>query len=220
MRNALAALCLLSPAVSLAAPATPLQPPLPRLFISPVGEPFRAAGPSDDPVAAWFGQADADRSASLSRTEMEADAARFFATLDVNRDGEIDPEETSRYEREVAPEIQLGQQMGPWNGGRRRTKEERKRARESANGLQGAGRFSWLNIPQPIAAADADFNRGVSREEFASAAAARLQRLDTNQDGALTRAELPLLPEQWSEDERKKARKTPRPVEGIAIPIE
>jgi Ca2+-binding EF-hand superfamily protein len=183
-----------------------------------MGEPFRAAGAADDPVAAWFAQADRDGDGRLSRGEIEADAARFFASLDLDRNGEIDPAETSRYEREVAPEIQLGQQMGPWQGGRRRSSEERRRAREAADGLQGAGRFAWLNIPEPVAAADADLNRGVSRDEFARAAGERLQKLDTNQDGMLDRAELPLLPEQLSDDEKKKARKTPRRAEGIPLP--
>ena len=37
-------------------------------------------------------------------------------------------------------------------------------------GLDGAGRFSFLNIPHPVMAADVDMNRGVSRGEFAQAA--------------------------------------------------
>ena len=48
------------------------------------------------------------RAAVPTVAELQADAERFFTTLDGNRDGEIDPDEMTRYEREVAPEIQLG----------------------------------------------------------------------------------------------------------------
>lgn len=59
---------------------------------------------------------------------------------------------------------------------------------------QGAGRFSWLDLPEPVASADADFNRGVSRAEFADAAARRFLLLDTAHTGALTFDTLPPLP--------------------------
>ena len=100
-------------------------------------------------------------------------------------------------------------------------KQDEKRARKEDDGLQGAGRFSWINIPEPVAAADADLNRGVSPDEFARAAAERFQKLDADADGSLTRAELPPLPEQRSEEEKKKARKKKNPHgEGIPIPLD
>jgi Ca2+-binding EF-hand superfamily protein len=215
MRIALAASCLLL-AGAAPPPVPPIPPPPPKLFVSPVGEPFRASGPADDPVSHWFGQADSDRNGALSRAEMEADAARFFATLDRNHDGEIDPDELSRYEREVAPEIQLGGQMAPLSFGR----QEKRKKKDSDDGLQGAGRYAWLNIPEPGAAADADLNRGVSRDELVRAAGERFDRLDADHDGALTRAELPPLPEQRSEEEKKQARKKPKRSEGIPIPLD
>jgi hypothetical protein len=36
---------------------------------------------------------------------MQKDAEQFFALLDVNHDGEIDPDEITRYENVVVPEI-------------------------------------------------------------------------------------------------------------------
>jgi hypothetical protein len=36
-----------------------------------------------------------------------ADADRFFARLDSNHDGQIDPDELKSYEWEIAPEIQV-----------------------------------------------------------------------------------------------------------------
>jgi hypothetical protein len=222
MRIAVALPLLASATSAVAAPAPVVPPPPVTFFVSPIGEPFRAGANGGDPVLAWFRQADADGNGALSVAELQADADRFFATLDSNRDGEIDPGEISRYEREVAPEIQLGQQIGGvrWGESRRSRKDERRERERDRDGLQGAGRFAWLNIPEPVAAADADLNRGVSRAEFTAAAAERLRKLDSNGDGALTLAELPPLPQQRSEDEKKKARKTPKPVEGIAIPPE
>src|SRR3982750_3540122 len=76
-------------------------------FISPMGEPFRARTRADDTLANWFRQADRNHDGLLTADEMQADAERFFATLDANQDGEIDPDELVHYEWEVAPDIQL-----------------------------------------------------------------------------------------------------------------
>lgn len=225
MRIVLAGLLLAAASSASAAPAPPPAPPaLPKIFLSPMGEPFRASTEGDDPVTDWFRGADRDGDGAISLAEMQADAARFFATLDRNHNGEIDPEEIGRYEHDVAPEIQLGGQLTPFRWGARRDRRDRddeRKARE--DGLQGAGRLSWLNIPEPVAAADADLNRGVSRDEFARAAADRLGRLDSNQDGKLSRAELPRLPEQWTDEERKAAKKRlkdKKAADGIPIPID
>src|SRR6476661_6875618 len=75
-------------------------------FISPMGEPFRARDATDDTLADWFYQADRNRDGALTIDEMQADAARFFTTLDSDHNGEIDPDELASYEYEVAPEIQ------------------------------------------------------------------------------------------------------------------
>jgi hypothetical protein len=51
-------------------------------------------------------------------------------------------------------------------------------------------------MPEPVAAADADFNRGVTREEFRQAAAARFQLLDKARQGKLSLPSLEaMLPE-------------------------
>jgi Ca2+-binding EF-hand superfamily protein len=39
---------------------------------------------------------------------MQADSERFFGLLDVNHDGEIDPDEITRYEVDVAPRERVG----------------------------------------------------------------------------------------------------------------
>src|SRR3954462_698925 len=69
-------------------------------FISPMGEPFRARTTSDNTLANWLNQADANHDGFVTAQEMQADADRFFATLDSDGNGEIGPEEPIRYEWE------------------------------------------------------------------------------------------------------------------------
>lgn len=186
-----------------AAPAQPAAPPAPafvsrrggRLFISPMGEPFRPANREDDGLADWFRQADTNHDGQLTLQEMQADADRFFALLDVNHDGEIDPDEITRYEKEVAPEISSGSfglasfdENG--EGGRHHGGGEGRRFLHTQDQHQGAGRFGLLDLPEPVVSADTDFNRGVSRTEFQAAAAQRFLALDVDHKGYLT---LPLL---------------------------
>ena len=167
-----------------AAPAAPAGP-----FLSPMGEPFRGA----DPVGIWFAGADRDGDGALLAAELREDALRFFVLLDQDRNGELGPAEIARYENDVAPEVQVGLQMraegvGDFRDGRRRKMLFYK------EGLDGAGRFSFLNIPQPVIGADFDMNRGVSRDEFARAADQRFAMLDKDGDGRIARADLPALP--------------------------
>lgn len=199
-------LLLLAPA---ALPAKPSPPPPVQggPFLSPMGEPFRSDQPAADNVGTWFAAADRDGDRALTLAELRDDAARFFVLIDADRDGELEMAEIGRYENEIAPEVQLGLQMratgiGDWRGGRQR------RILVYGKGLDGAGRFSFLNIPHPVMAADIDMNRGVSREEFAVAAAERFGLLDKDRDGRLTRAELPPLPQPRS---RRPGRESPNP---------
>ncbi|HEX8514362.1 MAG TPA: hypothetical protein VF688_14800 [Allosphingosinicella sp.] len=181
---------------SVESPAQPAAPPGGQgsLFLSPMGEPFRSEQPGADNVATWFAAADRDGDRALTLAEMGADSARFFARLDSDRDGELEMAEIARYENEIAPEVQVGLQMratgvGDWRGNRR------KRVLVFETGVDGAGRYSFLNIPHPVMAADNDMNRGVSTAEFAQAAAERFSQLDKDRDGRIVRAELPALPQ-------------------------
>lgn len=173
-------------------------------FISPMGEPFRPPTTGEAPIARWFGRADSNQDGALTVDEMQADADRFFARLDGNRDGQIDPQELATYEWEIAPEIQVnsnwrrprGQSAvqapaadlqpadGPW----KRTGDTHDGYR--ADGLQGAARYGLLNIPQPVAGADADFNRLVTLAEFRQAASYRFKLLDAQGQGRVTLPEL------------------------------
>lgn len=190
------------------------------LFASPLGEPFH--GP--DGESRWFSGADADGDGALTSSELDADALRFFATLDQGKDGEIDPDDLERYETVLFPEIRVaganggggpragrgrggrgggrggmrgGSRMGgggmKGGGGDRGTDQAGGRDMANTAGRQGAGRFSYLAIPEPVSSADANFNRGVSAQELVAAARTRFSLLDTNHDGRLTLAELPSI---------------------------
>jgi hypothetical protein len=61
------------------------------------------------------------------------------------------------------------------------------------NGPQGAGRYALLNLPEPVAAADADLNRAITLQEFRQAALDRFNLLDNRHEGRLSLQELEAL---------------------------
>ena len=209
-------------------------------FISPMGEAFRPHAPTDDTLADWFRQADRNHDGKLTQDEMIADADRFFATLDLDHNGEIEPEELVRYEWQLAPEIQVNSKRKRARGEPAPTKaasddsiaddalgsdEPRKGGRQRRRpdfdldtGPQGAARYALLNIPEPVAAADADFNRAITNDEFRQAAIARFQMLDRQHQGALTleglRSLLPPAPTKGRPKVRKNA-----PDSRIGLPL-
>ena len=193
-----------------------------QLFISPAGKPFRA-GPGDPyPVAQWFADADADHDGKLTRAELRQDAAAFFHELDVDKDGVIDGPEVFRYEHSVAPEIlglvarngggpqggssqgggSRGGGMGGHGGGRHgggrsggpSSSGGGSGAREAAP--QGAGLYSLINQPEPVAAADTDFDGKITLPEFLAASDRHFAALDTAGAGFLTLSGLPQTPVQ------------------------
>jgi hypothetical protein len=188
-----------------------------QTFVSPMGEPFRAAAGQPYPSALWLAAADRNHDGAIDRAEFLADAHRFFLQLDVDHDGRLTPEEVTAYEQDIAPEIALYRarpMLAP------RGEQERGRADNRPtpmpdligivpgprklrtddgdyNGPMGAGRFTWLNIPQPVSAADADINRLVSAAEFAAAADRRFATIGAGL-GPLKLAELAKTPAQMS----------------------
>jgi Ca2+-binding EF-hand superfamily protein len=212
-------------------------------FISPMGEPFRARDATDDTLADWFRQADRNHDGMVTASEMQADAERFFAKLDSDHDGEIDPDELAHYEYEIAPDIQVmsrtkrvaGQpqpaarkddrvdddQPGdePFHGRRRGRGDEVNASLGIGGALQGAARYSLLNIPEPVAAADTDFNRGVSLAEFRQAAIARFQLLDSRRQGSLALSQLEAMPHAPDPDRRRARRDGKAPDARIGNPL-
>jgi len=184
-------------------------------FISPMGEPFRSKPGDTPPEEIWFARADANSDGKITRAEFMADAGRFFRTLDLNHNTEIGPEEIEHYEEYTAPEVRTGgfdlpaagEGGGHHRGGgsRRhvgvsRSDDEGGHSSDSVSPPQrydaankGGARYSYLDLPEPVAAADINFDRAISPREFVEAAHQRFDALDANHDGALTRDELPRL---------------------------
>jgi hypothetical protein len=157
-----------------------------RLFISPMGEPFRA---DHDPQDIWFDRADTNHDGALSHDEFSKDAARWFATLDRRHDGEIDPDDIEYYESVLAPEIRVDAYEGATAGGGDADGSSRPATRLRI----GAAHYGYLDYPEPVMVADTNFNRGVDPREFQRAADKRFDVLDLNHDGKIDRGELPKI---------------------------
>jgi hypothetical protein len=194
-------------------------------FISPMGEPFRPGTDGQDTLATWFHRADANRDGYLSQAEVEADAMHFFARLDENEDGGIDPPEMNRYEWDIARDVQVTTRRRPAPGEDlakiKKAEKEERRLGYSRDKRQGAARYALLNMPQPVAAADSDFNRLVTAAEFRAAAAYRFTLLDRNRTGLLTLTSLArMLAEAKTKDQKKKLRGEDDPDSRIGNPMQ
>lgn len=205
------------------------QGPLPNVFISPEGKPFHAPHGAPYPVATWFAEANTSHDGKLTREQFRADAAAFFKALDLDHNGILDGEEVSRYEDSVAPEIlpnvghlranegmDTGLQFGRDHpdegpGGRQRGgyREPRQPGPATIETLQGAGLFGLMNEPEPVAAADTQFDGRITLQEFEAAADRRFDLLDTKQRGYLTLDTLPKTPVQKEIERRAKQKHRP-----------
>jgi Ca2+-binding EF-hand superfamily protein len=189
--------------VAAAAMLLPTAPAQALTFISPMGEPFHTQAGEKAPEDLWFEHADTNQDGRITRAEFTADAGRFFRTLDTDHDGRIGSQEIQHYEDDIAPET-LG---GGESSRRGRVTRATRTAADEDNvtntyltppetydaGNMGAARFSYLDLPEPVAAADVNFDRIVSPREFLDAVNLRFDALDANHDGVLTRDELPHL---------------------------
>lgn len=195
-----------------------------QLFVAPSGEPFRAEPGQPYPSRAWFDRADANHDGKLDRHEFEADFRRFFDILDVDHDLRVDAMEIGRYERELVPEILTGDAFPFPGGGRRGgprggpppggpppggpphfsltggggqdipVTQGDGSTRAPDQPISGAGLYSLINIPEPVAAMDANLDGSVSLAENRAAADRRFQLLDFDQRGYLTFDDLPRPP--------------------------
>ncbi|MEO9132221.1 MAG: EF-hand domain-containing protein [Sphingomonas sp.] len=173
-----------------------------RLFISPMGEPFRA---DRDPQYIWFDRADTNHDGALSRDEFDKDAARWFAVLDRKHDGEIDPGDIEYYETYLAPEIRVDPYEGATASGG--DDGDSSSTRPSSHPKLGAARYGYFDYPEPVMVADTNFNRGVDPREFQRAADTRFDLLDTNHDGKIERSELPKISALAGERTGKKGKR-------------
>jgi hypothetical protein len=177
-----------------------------RFFVSPMGEPFYGRKPGEDGLVVWFEQADRNHDGFVTAEEMSADADRFFSVLDRQHDGEIDPDDMNYYEAVVAPQLRAQSIVT-------RTDLPGGETKEQVDDETASGKFGLLAIPQPVASADRNFDRGVSPDEFRAAARRRFQLLDTTSVGRLTLAQLQNLRQAASDKARYAVTKNPSPAD-------
>jgi len=201
---ALAAATFMS-ATSAVAQTPPLQARGP-VFVSPMGQPFRASPESRrPPVLLWLAHADTDGDERISRHEFVNEAMVFFtSTLDANHDRAIVSAESTAFWREQAPEL-LSARNAPVtvaspqrreNGGIRGVREPDAGPPGSMPTLGGGsarrgppqerprqGRITLGAEVEPVMSCDRDFSRRVDAAEFQTCAERRFFELDINRDG-------------------------------------
>jgi len=193
----------------------------PNVFIAPMGKPFRAPMTAPYPVVKWFAEADKNADGKIDHAEFIADAGAFFDYLDLNHDGAVSSYELNVYERIVAPEILgLNVAVSDLRGARTLSGHDGARLwlAQSIGGPgglgsdvpvysgktpesqdtsvpdvipEGAAPFSFLDVPEPLAAADVDFSGVITKPNFLKVADRRFNALDHDQVGYLTLAKLP-----------------------------
>lgn len=190
-----------------------------QVFFSPSGQPFRAPPGQPYPVVDWFNAADTNHDGKISHDEFVADAMKFFAVLDVNHDGYINSPENTRYENQIAPEIlRIDPRIQqPTNYTSKPDSDMDPSASDDQGGssgndkyfkqIQGASQYGLIDEPQPIRAADANFDFRVSKDEWLAATNQRFNILDRNGDGFLTLDELPKTPAQLALEAPAKTEK-------------
>jgi hypothetical protein len=192
-----------SPAVAQSRPPKANIPKAGSVYVSVMGEPFRATDEQKDPFDRWFKQADENQDGFITRIELQNDADYFFAALDKNDDKVIDADEMNHYEERVAPSTvrAVGSNLG---GYARYTPKgpEPGRPNEIPIKLEGMAESKsrikksssspvvYANVPQPVAMADANLDRRVTLVEFRGTASKRFSRYDVDHDGRLTTKEL------------------------------
>lgn len=173
-----------------------------NVFFSPSGQPFRSAANQPYPVSAWVAQADTDKDGKISHDEFLADALAFYDKLDVNHDNYINSPENTRYESQVAPEIQRVDPRIKQPTQRTQAADPDMGANQDPSGgryrkqIIGATQYGLIDEPQPVRAADANFDFRVSKEEWINATNQRFTILDRNEDGFITADEMPKTPAQ------------------------
>ncbi|MBV9509015.1 MAG: hypothetical protein JO303_01885 [Caulobacteraceae bacterium] len=178
----------------------------PNVFISPCGQPFRAKTGAPYPVVDWFRQADKNGDGKIDHDEFTADAAAFFKVLDLNGDGLLDSYEVENYEHNVCPEVlgytvDVSARAPGWGAARLwLAQDDGGSAGDDPSDSggppidqppTGAGPYELQEIPEPITAADTEFNGIIRKADFLALADRRFTALDLEGKGFLVLAKLP-----------------------------
>jgi Ca2+-binding EF-hand superfamily protein len=153
-------------------------PPQRGTLYSPNGEPLSGGHlghpACEDALARWFDRVDADHAGAIDLREFQADAARQFMAMDLDKDGVLTPAELAQYRAPYvdAPVVQDD------------TTRQDERGRE-------------LHPPpvtreraDPVMLADTGLHNRVTRTEFLAYASRTFAAFDINRDGRLSRDEL------------------------------
>ncbi|MGE0045246.1 MAG: hypothetical protein AB7T08_05755 [Hyphomonadaceae bacterium] len=201
MRAALLALLFLTGCAANPDPIVVAEGSGPVYFITPHGEPMRLGAGERSAIAEWFGRADGDHDRRMTQAEFVADGARFFSEVDEDDDGLATSVEVSALRRRETPQLEqlfaYAQSIDEPRARRRsqyvyrngQLLQRRRPDRTPARLLIA----SLLREREPVMAADLDFNRRVTREEFASVSEERFRLLDEDRNNALTLEELELI---------------------------
>ena len=167
-----------------------------RAIFSPNGEPL-SGGPLGFPSCAaalggWFDRLDGTRQGAVTREAFLADARRQFKAMDLNGDGVLTPEVLLRYRATYAAGLApqstaAGESDADRDKAGQPGHEKMKGSPASRSGASN-GAFS-RDVPDPVMSADTSLRLKVTAADFEKHAGQVFDRLDTDHDGRLSRAE-------------------------------